>query len=276
MPEHNLSWGKTSGNFFNSFETIKVNIAGGVAKVTLNRPDRLNAINLKMLDEIEKLLEWVKTLNKVRVVVITGGDKYFSAGADIVELGPIKTHSDAFDYLRKIQLVFNSVTELPKPVLAAVSGLALGGGCELSLACDLRIASENASFGLPEINIGVLPGAGGTQRLPRLLGICKAKEMLYTGHRITAREAYDMGMINKVVPVDKLQQEAETWARELAEKPSLALKEAKHLVNTGIEHDLGTALKMEAYSVAALFTSEDKKEGMQAFMEKRKAVFRGK
>jgi len=267
---------KSSINFFNSLETIKVNIDAGVAKVTLNRPDRLNAINLKMLEEIKQLVELVEKSNEVRVVVITGGGKYFSAGADIVEVSTIETNLEAFEYMRNIQLVFNSLTKLPKPVLAAVNGLALGGGCEMALACDLRIASENATFGVPEIDIGVLPGGGGTQRLPRLLGICKAKEMLYTGRRITAKEAYDMGMINKVVQIGELQQEVDSWAKEIAAKPSLALKEAKHLVNTGIEHDLETALKMEAYSVASLFASVDKKEGMQAFLEKRKAVFKGK
>ena len=267
---------KSSANFFSSLETIEVNIDAGVAKVTLNRPDRLNAISLKMLEEIKQLMELVEKSNEVRVVVITGGGKYFSAGADIVEVSGIETTFDAFEYMRNIQLVFNSLTKLPKPVIAGVNGLALGGGCELALACDLRIASENATFGVPEIDIGVLPGGGGTQRLPRLLGICKAKEMLYTGRRITAKEACDMGMINKVVPFGELQQEVDSWAKEIVAKSSLALKEAKHLVNTGIEHDLETALKMEAYSVAALFTSEDKKEGMQAFLEKKKAVFKGK
>jgi len=276
MSDKKTSSDKSFVNYITSLETLRVNFEKNVAKIILNRPDRMNAINSKMLEEIRGLMETIERLNEVKVVIITSKEKYFCAGADIVELSPIETIQDAFKFSRKIQLAFNSVADLPKPVIAAINGMALGGGCELALACDLRIASEDATFGLPEINIGVLPGAGGTQRLPRLLGVTKAKEMLFTGRKITAKEACNMGMINKVVALDKLQQEAEIWAQELAEKPPLALREAKHLVNTGIEHNLSSALKMEAYSIAGLFTSEDKNEGMKAFLGKRKAVFKGK
>jgi enoyl-CoA hydratase len=214
--------------------------------------------------------------DNIKVVIITGGLKHFCAGADISEIVSINEVDQAFEFSRRIQGAFDKIENLPKPVVAAVSGFALGGGCELALACDLRIVSETAAFGVPEINIGAVPGAGGTQRLPRLLGVCKAKELLYTGERLTAREACQLGLVNKVVPVDELMDEAKKMAEKLAGKPPLALKMAKQLVNTGMDTDLKSALYMEAHALAYLFLTKDKEEGMKAFLEKRKPTFTGK
>lgn len=258
------------------YETLILEKEQAWVLITLNRPKRLNAINSQMIAELSNVLDMIAGDNDLKVVIITGGPEYFSAGADISEIVHIKEINQGFEFSRKIQKTFDQIENLPKPVIAAISGLALGGGCEMALACDLRIASETATLGVPEINIGVLPGAGGTQRLPRLLGICKAKELLFTGDRITAQEACQLGLINKVVPGDQLMAEARKMAEKIASKPPLALKMAKYLVNTGINIDLESALRMEAQALAYLFMTKDKDEGMNAFLEKRKATFVGR
>lgn len=258
------------------YETIVFEKAGAIATLTLNRPKRLNAINGKMIEEIGNIMDDIAVDAGIKVVIITGSAGYFCAGADIGEIIDITEVDRGFEFSRKIQGALNKIENLPKPVIAAVSGLALGGGCEMALACDLRLAGETASFGVPEINIGIIPGAGGTQRLSRILGICKAKELLYTGDRIDAVQACQLGMINKVVPVPDLMKETGELAAKLATKPPLAIKMAKHVVNTGIDLDMDSALKLEAHALAYLFVTADKNEGMTAFLEKRKAKFAGR
>jgi len=190
------------------------------------------------------------------------------AGADITEVANIKTPDDAYN-LRKLE-------DFDKPIIAAVSGVALGGGCELALACDLRIAAENAVFGLPEIKLGVLPGAGGTQRLPRLVGAANAKELLYTGDFINATEAYRIGLVNKIVPVETLRDESKAMAKKIANRPGIALKMIKIAVNGGLSMDLKSAMAYEARCFEILFSTEDRKEGMTAFIEKRKPSFKNR
>lgn len=257
------------------FETLILEKEEAIATITLNRPRRLNAINGKMIEEIDRVMDDLASDAGIKVVIITGGPDYFCAGADISEVIKIASVDEGYEFSRRIQKIFDKINYLPKPVIASISGLALGGGCEMALACDLRLASEKASFGVPEINIGVIPGAGGTQRLPRILGICKAKELLLTGERIDARQACHLGMINKMVPASDLINETRQMAEKLAAKPPLALKMAKELVDTGMNMDLDSALKLEAHALAYLMVTADKNEGMSAFLEKRKASFKG-
>jgi enoyl-CoA hydratase len=226
--------------------------------------------------EIRKALEDSAADPAVRVVILTGAGRAFCAGADIKEICEIRSPMEAHLFVTSVQRVFNKIERLDKPVIAAVSGLALGGGCELALACDLRIAAENATFGQPEIKIGVIPGAGGTQRLPRLVGLGRAKELLFTGDTIDAQEAYRIGLINKVVPVEALMSETKKMALKLTKQPPLALKTTKTVVNEGINMNIQSALALEARGFEILFSTEDQKEGMKAFVEKRKPIFKGK
>jgi len=259
-----------------AYETMILEKEGAIATITLNRPKKYNALNSAMVKEIGEVMDLLADDQDVKVVIITGGPDYFCAGADISEVVHLKDMNSAYHFLNKVHRAFDKIADLPKPVIASVSGLALGGGCEMALSCDLRIASEKATFGVPEINIGVLPGASGTQRLPRLLNICKAKEILFTGERITAQEAYQFGMLNKVVPAAELALETGKMAEKIAAKPPLAIRMAKHLVNSGMDVDLKSALKLEAHGVSELFLTQDKDEGMNAFLEKRQAKFSGR
>jgi len=258
------------------FETIRYEQKKQTAWITLNRPEKRNALNNVLLNELSSLLSRIATTKDIRVVVLTGEGKFFAAGADINELAKIKTPFDAQEFLSRIEPAFRLIESIPQPVIAAVNGPALGGGCELCLACDIRIASENAMFGQPEINLGLISGAGGTQRLPRLIGLTKAKEMLFRGKPIDAQEAYRIGLVNKVVPQDELVAACDELANELASQPYIALTVTKDVVNRGINVDLQSALAIEARAFALLFTTEDQKEGVQAFLEKRKPNFQGK
>ena len=257
------------------FETIRYTESEKVGRITLNRPEKRNALNRTLLKELHSLLTDISQREDIRVVILTGEGKFFAAGADINELARVKTPYDAYKRLRRNRPTFALIESIPQPVIAAVNGPALGGGCELCLACDLRIASENALFGQPEINLGIIPGAGGTQRLPRLIGLTKAKEMLFRGKPINAHEAFRVGLVNQVVPEDKLLSVSEGLAKELAEQPYLALITIKRVVNEGINVDLQSALAMEAHSFEFLCATEDQKEGLQAFLEKRKPQFKG-
>jgi enoyl-CoA hydratase len=234
----------------------------------------MNALSNEFLRELDLLIDDIKKDDEVRVLIITGDEKFFAVGADINELAGVITPKDA--HLIEASSILNKLENLEKPVIAAVSGPALGGGCELALACDIRIASENAIFGQPEIKIGVIPGGGGTQRLSRLIGLGKAKELLYTGDSIDAQEAYRIGLVNKLVPVESLMDEAKKMALKLLRQPGFALKIIKMAVNDGINMDLRSALAYEARCFEILFSTEDQKEGMRAFMEKRKPIFKGK
>jgi len=256
------------------YKTILYEKKEGIGTITLNRPKSMNALNSTVFKELGQVLSEIEGDDEVKVVLVTGSEKFFASGADISEVGGISTPVDAHDFIKAAQATINRIEDLEEPVIAAISGLALGGGCELALACDLRIAAENAKFGQPEIKIGVIPGGGGTQRLPRVVGVTKAKELLYTGDFIDAQEAYRIGLVNKVVPVASLMEEARNMALKIARQPGMALKVTKLAVNGGLNMDIKSAMAYEARCFEILFSTEDQKEGMKAFVEKRKPVFK--
>lgn len=261
-----------------NYETLICEKEGGIAIVTMNRPERLNALNAKMKEEISLVFDALEKDDEVKVVIFTGGLKAFCAGADIKEKASVSNVSQAqlIFNSRKTHQLFCKIEDFEKPVIAAVSGVAVGGGCELSLVCDLRIASETARFGVPEVKIGAIPAAGGTQRLPRLIGITKAKELLYTGDFVDAQEAYRLSLVNKVVPVEALMEEAKAMARKLINNPPLPIKFMKRAVNMGMQLDLASGLEYEAFCAAMVVFSEDRVEGFKAFVEKRKPVYKGR
>jgi len=252
------------------YRNIVYEKSDGIARIIINRPQALNALDAETLGEIKDAVGDAAKSDDVRVLIITGmGEKAFSAGADI----KWAMSCDAVKALSLSQLgheVLRTIEELEKPTIAAVNGYALGGGCELCLACDFVIASENARFGQPEINLGVIPGWGGTQRLPMLIGIRKAKELVLTGEVIDAKEAERIGLVTKVVPANRLMEEAEALARKLMEKPRMALKAAKNALNKSMELPLKDGLDYESRLFALMFATEDAKEGLKAFAEKRK------
>jgi enoyl-CoA hydratase len=250
-------------------------LSNGIARVTINRPDKLNALNATVISELGDAVTRIETDPAVRGVILTGsGQKAFVAGADIAELagqGPMdgKVRSMAG------QLVFRRLERCGKPVIAAVNGFALGGGCELAMACHIRIAAENARFGQPEVKLGISPGYGGTARLPRLVGKGRALELLLGGGMIDAAEAYRIGLVNRVVPADRLLPEAETLLGTILENGPLAIRACLEAVDAGLDATLDQALLLEANHFGLLSATEDMREGTQAFLEKRKPVFRG-
>lgn len=247
----------------------------GVAVLTVNRPKSLNALNPQTLEEIDKALDEVETNDRIKVLVITGaGDKAFIAGADITEF-PKMNSLQAYKFAEKGQNVFFRLEQLPKPVIACVNGFALGGGCELAMSCDFIYASEKAKFGQPEINLGIIPGFGGTQRLARLVGRAKAKELCMTGEMISAEEAKNIGLVAKVFPAEKLLEETLKVASALAQKSQVALRAIKRVIDEGVGSDLRSGCLLEANAFALTFASEDAREGVQAFLEKRKPSFKG-
>ncbi|MCD5414993.1 MAG: short-chain-enoyl-CoA hydratase [Clostridiales bacterium] len=246
-----------------------------IATITMDRPKALNALNKETLDELSILLDEIKKDKEIQVLIITGNGKAFVAGADITEMMNM-TAIEGQEWSLFGQKVFDKIEQLPQPVIAAVNGFALGGGCEMAMVCDIRIASEKAKFGQPEVSLGIIPGFAGTQRLPRLVGLGVAKELLYTGKMIDANEAYRIGLVNKVVAVEELLNEANALAKQILKPAPFAIKMCKKAVNTGINTDLTTASEYEATLFGLTFSSDDKKEGMEAFVEKRKAAFKGK
>ena len=248
----------------------------GIAIITINRPDALNALNAETIDEILQCLEDIAKDDNVRAVILTGaGPKAFCAGADIKAMKGM-TALDARKLSQMGYKLCKAIENLEKPVIAAINGYALGGGLEVAMACDLRIASEKARMGQTEINIGLIPGWGGTQRLPRLVGKTLAKEMVFTGKMIDAQTAYQRGLVNEVVPPEQLMDAAKEMAKELASKAPVALKLSKMLINHGLETDLDTALVLEREAFGVVASTEDLQEGVSAFLEKRKPVFKGK
>jgi enoyl-CoA hydratase len=258
------------------FKYVIYEKGNGFATITLNRPEALNAFSKEVVEEILQAIEDVKADETIRVVVLTGaGEKAFSAGADIKAMSGM-TALKARELSLMGEKLCTSLENLEKPVIAAINGYALGGGLEVAMSCDLRIASENAKMGQTEINIGLIPGWGGTQRLTRLVGIGKAKEMVYTGKIIDARTAEQIGILNMVVPADKFRETVRQFAQELASKAPVAVRVAKALINRGSDIGLQSALALEREGFGVVGSSEDLKEGVSAFTEKRKPVFKGK
>ena len=249
---------------------------GALAIVTVNRPDKLNALNAATLGELEATLGELRDDAQVQVVIVTGaGEKAFVAGADIAELAKLDALSGR-ETARRGQRVFRSLELFPKPVIAAVNGFALGGGCELALACHVRIASENAAFGLPEVGLGVIPGYGGTQRLARLVGRGRAIEMVLTGQRITAAEAQRIGLVNRVVPGGSLLGEARALAAAILANGPVAVRAALESIQRGLDMPLDAGLAFEANVFGVVCATEDMREGLAAFLEKRKPTFQNR
>ncbi|MHB1276937.1 MAG: enoyl-CoA hydratase-related protein [Bacteroidia bacterium] len=258
-----------------NFTYILVNeqLAEHIALIQLNRPKELNALNLELMGEIRDALKALDENEKVRVIIITGNERAFAAGADIKQM----SGKGAIDMLKIDQFsTWDQIKKTKKPIIAAVSGFALGGGCELVMHCDCVVASETAQFGQPEIKIGVMPGAGGTQRLPRAVGKALAMEMVLTGEFISAERALQAGLINKIVPVELLMDETIKMAQKMARNSPLALQMAKESVLKSFESSLSEGLSFERKNFYMLFATEDQKEGMAAFVEKREATFQGK
>lgn len=248
---------------------------GPVGIITLNRPEALNALSLEMLDQLDGVLDVIERDAEIRALVITGaGDKAFSAGADIGAMREA-TALEARAYAQRGHQVINRVESFPRPIIAAVNGYALGGGCEFSLACDIRLASDRARFGQPEVNLGIMPGWGGTQRLARATSPGFAKELIFTGRMCPADEAQARGLANHVYPHDELMDEAKALADEIATKPTWAVAAAKEVINLALEGDLRGHLARELDSFALAFTTQDQREGMAAFLEKRPPQFEG-
>ncbi|MBU2442387.1 MAG: enoyl-CoA hydratase/isomerase family protein [Nanoarchaeota archaeon] len=257
------------------YNNIIFRVEEGIGTIIFNRPKALNALNSELLEEFSCALDEISGNEDIRVLILTGaGEKSFVAGADITELAKFNSLEGKI-FAKKGQSIISKLQELSIPVIAAVNGFALGGGSEIALACDFIYASEKAMFGLPEINLGIIPGFGGTQRLPRLIGINKAKEMIFTGRMITASEALGVGMVNKVVVPEALMDETVKTAKIIASKGRVSLRAAKQAINGGINADLATGCRIEVDSFALCMSSRDAKEGTSAFLEKRKTDFKG-
>ncbi len=257
-----------------SYETLLLERRGRVAVITINRPQKLNALNIQTRAEGAAALDELRDDESVRVVVITGaGEKAFVAGADIAEFEG-RTAVSQRDVMTARSL-FTAVDTFPKPVIAMINGFCLGGGCELALSCDIRVASDNARFGQPEINLGIIPGGGGTQRLTRLVGEGKAMELILTGDMIDAQTAYNLGLVNLVVPAADLEAKTLELANRIADKSPVALRMAKEAVKTAARSSLDEGLRREIDLFALTFSSADKDEGVRAFLEKRKPDFKG-
>ncbi|AAK42645.1 3-hydroxyacyl-CoA dehydrogenase/enoyl-CoA hydratase family protein [Saccharolobus solfataricus] len=253
--------------------TLIIRIEPPLAWIILNRPERLNALNPELVSELDKSLDELESRSDVRVVIITGNGRAFSAGADVssfITLRPIDVIR-----LRTLRNVVNKIALYTKPIIAGINGFALGGGLELAMACDIRIASEVAQLGQPEINIGIIPGAGGTQRLPRLVGKGKAKLMIYTGDMVSAEDAYKMGLVDLVVPSNRFEEEVRRVALKIAEKSPISLLAAKLAIELGYESNIWTGQTLESTLFGLLFTTKDVEEGVKAFLEKRKPQFKG-
>ncbi|KUJ40221.1 enoyl-CoA hydratase [Streptomyces sp. NRRL F-5122] len=245
--------------------TVHLEVAEGVGTLRLDRPP-MNALDVATQDRLRELAEELTRREDVRAVIIHGGEKVFAAGADIKEMQGMD-HAAMVLRSRALQESFTAIARIPKPVVAAVTGYALGGGCELALCADYRIAAENAKLGQPEILLGLIPGAGGTQRLARLIGPSRAKDLIFTGRMVKADEALRLGLVDRVVPAEDVYAKAHAWAARLAQGPAIALRAAKEAVDTGLETDIETGLAVERTWFAGLFATEDRERGMRSFVE---------
>jgi len=257
-------------------QVLLVEEKDGVAVLTLNRPQVMNSFNFPLLNALKEHVDALRFKTDIRVVIITGsGQKAFCAGADLKERATLDEQR-VKEFIFTIRDLFTSIEYLNKPVIAAVNGVALGGGTELALACDIRIAASNASLGLTETRLAIIPGAGGTQRLPRLVGRGKAKELIFTGRRINAQEALQIGLVNQVYEKDLLMAECLKMAAMICETGPIAIEQAKYAINYGLETDLHTGLGIESNAYWTVIPTEDRLEGLAAFKEKRKPVYKGK
>lgn len=258
-----------------SLENTRLEVEGAIAIVTMDRPKALNALSDKTLNELDRIFTYLAGADEILGIILTGEGKGFVAGADISQMQPYGP-SEGRAYADRAQTLFNKIEGIEKPVIAAVNGYALGGGCELAMSCDIRIASEKAVFGQPEANLGVIPCFGGTQRLPRLVGTGIAKELIYTGRQVKAAEAKEIGLVNQVVPADALLDAAKDMMNAITGKAPIAIRYSKVAINRGMDVDLRAGLELEKDLAALTFGTEDKQEGMDAFLAKRPAVFKNR
>jgi enoyl-CoA hydratase len=257
------------------YKNIIFQVEGGVALLTFNRPKALNAMDSETMTELAAAVAVCKNDDNIKVLVLTGGgDKAFVAGADIAQMQNLRP-KDALAFMELGHETMRSLETMSKPSIAAVNGFALGGGTEIAMSCDMRFASEKARFGQPEILIGLIPGWGGTQRLPRLIGMGRAKEIILGGEQVDAKRAYEIGLVNRVYPADQLMPETMKFAQKMATLPGFALKMAKHSMNYGYDLALDNANRLETECCAQCFSTDDQKEGMSAFLEKRKPAYKG-
>ena len=257
------------------YETCLVSVENNIGTIQLNRPKAFNAVNIKLLDESYEIISGFNDDPEVRAIIMRGNANAFAAGADLKAVNNFNAF-EARNFLDKVHRTLFALEDNHKPTVAAVNGLALGGGLEMVLAADIRVLADNATLGLPEINIGIFPGAGGTQRFPRSASICVAKQYIFTGDFFDAETAYRIGLANMVVPAAEVVETATKIARKLTKKPPLALREAKACVNNSMNLDIKAGCRAEQIAWSMLFSSEDQKEGMAAFLENRKADFKGR
>ncbi|MFI6739799.1 enoyl-CoA hydratase/isomerase family protein [Nonomuraea sp. NPDC050451] len=255
-------------------EFVSVEVADQIATIRLDRP-KMNALNGQAQQEIAEAAREVDADPQVQAVIVYGGERVFAAGVDIKEMADM-SYADMAAHSRTLQACFTAVARIGKPVIAAITGYALGGGCELALCADFRVAGESAKLGQPEILLGLIPGAGGTQRLPRLIGPARAKDLIFTGRHVPAAEALDLGLVDRVVPDEQVYTAALEWAATFVGGPSVALRAAKQAVDQGLDADLDTGLEIERLQFSGLFATDDAKVGMRAFSEKAKPKFTGR
>ncbi len=257
-------------------EFVRLEVEDGVGTIRIDRP-KMNALNIQVQEEIRAAALEATERDDVRAVVVYGGDRVFAAGADIKEMADM-SYADMVKRSGDLQACFNAVARIPKPVVAAVTGYALGGGCELALCADVRIAADDATLGQPEILLGIIPGAGGTQRLTRLVGPSKAKDLIFTGRFVKAAEALEIGLVDRLVPADQVYAEALAWAKQFSKAAALAVRAAKESIDRGLEVDLETGLEIERMQFASLFATDDQGIGMRSFVENGpgKAQFTGR
>ena len=258
-----------------NYKSLLVEVKDGIAYITVNRPEALNALNTDVLTDLTNVINWVNDSDEVKIAILTGAGRSFVAGADIAQMEKL-TVQEGRDMTLKGQKVMNLIEQIDKMVICAINGFALGGGCELAMACDIRIASDKAKFGQPEVNLGIIPGFGGTQRLPRIVGMGMAKYLIATGEMISAEEACKIGLVEKVVPAEELLAEATKIAKTIMTKAPIGIKMAKHSINIGMKMDVTNGVAYEAEAYVSTFASEDRVEGMNAFVEKRPANFKNK